>query len=102
MKLIELDPRWITAGEGYGEDGITFLCPHCRQTFLGVWFRVPIVDESHEVFDPKWNGYMSDHRGPYWERVGTSFDGLTLSPSVDASKFGHWHGLIKGGEISNA
>jgi hypothetical protein len=30
---------------------------------------------------------------------GDGFGDLSLSPSVDASKYGHWHGTITRGEI---
>lgn len=34
-----------------------------------------------------------------WERTGEDFDDLTLSPSVDASVLGHWHGFIRNGMV---
>lgn len=35
-----------------------------------------------------------------WELNGVEdFHNLTLTPSVDASKVGHWHGFITNGEI---
>jgi hypothetical protein len=41
---------------------------------------------------------------PAGERVwtvagGASFSDVTLTPSVDASQAGHWHGFITDGEI---
>ncbi len=99
MLLVDLDPQWITAGEQLGIDGITFWCPHCRLIRLGVWFRVPVVDAKHMVFQPDWIGYMSNHVGPYWDRQGVTFDKLTLKPTVDASRLGHWHGWIRDGEV---
>lgn len=37
--------------------------------------------------------------GMVWARAGgDSFDSLTLSPSVDASRIGCWHGFVQNGE----
>lgn len=69
MKLTELNPRWI--GD---KTGISFDCPCCRTQRLVVTF-------------------------PKWTRDGDNFDTLTISPSVDASATGHWHGFIQGGQI---
>ncbi len=39
--------------------------------------------------------------GVVWHRVaGDTFDTLTLSPSVDASRAGCWHGCVTGGAIT--
>lgn len=35
--------------------------------------------------------------GCLWTRRGETFETLTLSPSVDASRAGHWHGFVSGG-----
>ncbi len=35
-----------------------------------------------------------------WTRVGEDFDTLSVTPSLDASAAGHWHGHIKNGEIA--
>lgn len=45
------------------------------------------------------NGFAAP---PYvWTLHGDEdFRTLTLTPSVDASKAGHWHGFITNGEIS--
>ncbi len=34
-----------------------------------------------------------------WNRTGDSYETMTLSPSIDASASGHWHGFITSGEI---
>lgn len=38
--------------------------------------------------------------GFLWERIGDTFANLTLRPSVDASKSGHWHGFVALGEVT--
>lgn len=109
MKLTDLDPRWamdadIVIGgvarhypDRHGMC-VTFECPHCvdreqrtgdkRVQRLGVWFNNPID-----------NLPPTDDATHLWQRTGESFENLTLSPSVDASSDGHWHGHITNGEI---
>lgn len=102
MKLTELEPRWamdadIVIGDRVVHDedrhgmGVTFLCPHCRSTRLGVFFRNPVDGKLPS------DDYDALH---LWQRTGDTFETLTLSPSVDASAHGHWHGFIKNGEIA--
>lgn len=99
MKLIELDPRWAcdadiviggTVKHFKNRHGmaLSFECPHCRVIRLAVWFSNPI-DKLPPTDDMK----------TLWTRVGESFETLTLTPSIDASSDGHWHGFITDGEI---
>jgi len=37
--------------------------------------------------------------GYLWQRTGETFEDMTLSPSIDASNSGHWHGHITNGEV---
>lgn len=98
MKLTDLDPRWI----GFGTDhesrlGLTFECPHCRTQRIGVAFH----RQGHEAIDDAAiiasNPEMSGR--PIWTMTGTGFEDLTLTPSIDASAAGHWHGFVTAGEI---
>lgn len=97
MRLAELQPRWWSAhvGEHAGEadrHGLTFLCPHCKTIRLGVAFT-----HSPKPLD------LPDVHGsdPIWTATGDqSFDTLSLSPSVNAESFGHWHGWIRNGEAA--
>jgi hypothetical protein len=43
-------------------------------------------------------GVVTVPPGFLWQRSGSTFDDLTLSPSVDASGSGHWHGWVQAGE----
>jgi hypothetical protein len=38
--------------------------------------------------------------GYAWQRAGETFETLTLSPSVDASAAGCWHGFVTNGEAA--
>lgn len=113
MRLIELEPRWCNdygASDGL-KQGITFLCPHCRARRLGVFFDAPIcgsppvdiqaINERRKLSDGTDDHLKEVHVGSVlWHREGDSFENLTLTPSIDASKFGCWHGFITNGEVT--
>lgn len=107
MRLVDLNPRWVSAGPRRRGVGVCFDCPGacCADKPLSelhpgdkpedqtkeracVFFSNP-VDGGPPVGD-----------GPHWERTGDAFEDLTLSPSVDGSSHGHWHGWIRGGEVA--
>lgn len=93
MKLTELNPRWFVFATGEPILGLSFDCPHCRKERLGVSFH----HKGFELMEDKIIRAHSDQH--IWEMTGSTFEDLTLSPSVDASKFGHWHGFIIAGEV---
>src|ERR1035437_4413697 len=102
MRLIELQPRWFKPGT-FVEDwkiGITFLCPKCRNHRLGVVFRVPVSpNPMNEMESNSWSNMLKfGYKDRVWDRVGVTFDTLTLTPSMDWSRFGCWHGNITNGE----
>jgi hypothetical protein len=94
MKLIELEPRWWCFEAGGPRVGLTFLCPHCKEQRLGIVFK----HRGHEAID---ENYIRVHgcKKHVWTAEGDDFHNLTLTPSVDASKIGHWHGFITNGNI---
>ncbi len=100
MRLSELEPHWIgvyNASPGSVLDqvhiGVAFWCPHCRATRLAVLFRNPVgpplSDWPHVGLGDK-----------FWERQGETFEDLTLTPSIDCSKSGHWHGFVTAGDVT--
>jgi hypothetical protein len=97
-KLVDLDPRWV----GFYDDdnlilsliGVTFLCPICKDTKLSVFFRNPIEKINSYKFNLD---YAKEHT--LWDRDGETFEHLTLRPSIDASREGHWHGFISNGVV---
>lgn len=107
MRLADLAPHWMVLREGGDVVGITFRCPHCppgergATTYLGVKFAQVIDRDDLDIDEKGWPDYMVQHPSEhFWQRTGDSFDNLTLSPSVDASKVGHWHGFIRAGEVA--
>lgn len=113
MKLLELNPRWF-AEEGRHGQGLTFECPHCvgkpNGVRIGAAF-VPTLDGGPVIgLDPQhlWPALWPPPDGPsvttvppgiHWQRSGDTFENLTLSPSIDASASGHWHGFVSNGEV---
>lgn len=93
MKLTDLKPKWFAEAGNPDIVGITFDCPHCQTQRLGVAFKEEI-DRDGLPNDVHWSS-----PGLKWHREGDTFETLSLSPSVDASQSGHWHGYIKNGSI---
>lgn len=103
MRLTELHPRWIHP------DVFVFRCPHCRDIWLSCK-RAPMSrDEQDDLFQREMNGEETVATQPEysWGMGGTVpsdpkatfIQDLTVTPSIDASKSGHWHGNITNGEI---
>jgi hypothetical protein len=95
MRLTDLDPGWLSTADGRNGMGVTFDCPHChalgKYQKLGVWFANPVDGgtPAEPAVEPK----------PRWQRAGETFETLTLTPSIDASASGHWHGWITSGDV---
>ena len=109
MKLTDLDPRWL---ERDGRRiGFTFLCPCCRKDRLTALaehtpFREQVkimhaamcsVPEDEDDWPINWVPAKADFA---WSLSNfDSFATMTVTPSIDASKSGNWHGFITNGEI---
>ncbi len=99
MRLTELSPEWI--GD---KKGIMFLCPCCRKTELTCYFEpTPMKSQMITAAKMRPNNHgdiVPVNPASAWVRQGDDFDTLSITPSVDASKSGHWHGFITNGEAS--
>jgi Family of unknown function (DUF6527) len=97
MRLTDLEPRWYALNGR--RIGLTFNCPHCLTQRLGV----PFHQRGHETME---DGYILANHGAtdaqhIWTLGGQhDFNTITLSPSIDASASGHWHGFITNGEVT--
>ena len=91
-------PHWVGLGPGHAV-GMTFLCPHCRQIRLGIAFDPPIGGEILDtIIGPRLTLTHTDMK--VWKRSGgETFETICLSPSIDTSEHGHWHGFIVNGEV---
>ncbi len=103
MRLLDLNPRWYSYGDSPDIVGITFDCPCCapdgKVSSLGTKYRprlgvlfVNEIDRDGLPNDVHWT-----RGGRKWTRTGETFETLSLTPSIDASSFGHWHGCITNG-----
>lgn len=125
MKLSELEPRWL---EYCGRRvAIMFRCPHCRIVWLTCFFEpvgsLPNLDDSIEVLrssrgarrlfydallamghadplDGAYHDVVSCKSDCAWQRTGDDFASMSVTPSIDASAAGHWHGFITNGECA--
>ncbi|KKN19223.1 hypothetical protein LCGC14_0947920 [marine sediment metagenome] len=106
MRLIDLNPQWVRHGGG----GITHGGkPVSERKRVGLGYDCPCGcgDRRYVPFaNPEDGQGPLKSENPAWERTGTDFETLTLSPSIrhvpvdpdDCS----WHGWIKNGEVTNA
>lgn len=100
MKLVDLEPRWLTP------DVFSFKCPHCRLVTL-LCKKIPLSFKAQvRLVNPApedeydWPVDFVPMNADYaWKFSGHDFATLTVTPSIDASAAGHWHGHIAGGEI---
>jgi hypothetical protein len=111
MKLLDLEPHWLSP------DMFIFRNPTTRTDGRRDWLtckRVAmghkeqyILAYGHGVWDDatetktKWTDecVVLCADGCVWEFKGDDFNTLTVTPSIDASKSGNWHGFITNGEI---
>lgn len=121
MRLTDLEPHWLErAGV---KVGVMFRCPcaKCvgeRYRYLTVfWVGMPIWGEFVEGSYSGQMGYIREAldriiaaggreravvpcaENHAWQWNGAGFDAMTITPSLDASRSGDWHGFITNGEI---
>lgn len=95
MRLTELDPRWYSV-QGDVRHGMTFECPHCPSS--GTRLAIALhVDGTKFDPDPANPQQWAAGETVLTVTGGATFEDISLTPSVDASKHGHWHGFITNG-----
>jgi len=98
MRLTDLEPRFFVVGSNAQPVGITFNCPHCHES--GQRLAIALhMDGTNFDPDPKNDQQFATDERVWTITSGDSFSNLTLTPSVDASSSGHWHGHITNGEV---
>lgn len=124
MRLTELEPKWLT--DRGKLRGVVFKCPHCRKEWLTCFFEPTPIFSSNEFpdwwkehnFPPpgtqsrmvidaleldvmsEFSAFVPCKKDIGWAHTGNTFDALTITPSLDASAAGHWHGFITSGGIT--
>jgi hypothetical protein len=113
MRLSELNPLWILKDNQ--QIGMIFKCPCCVKAqkvepdwISCFWVPSPFLQEQIELFESnlKQNS-LSEYtiicpcKYEYaWTKTGSTFEDITIHPSIDASSSGNWHGFITAGNIS--
>ena len=113
MRLADLRPRWLSVGSR--RTGLVFQCPHCQNQWLTVFFEPTAWAKSDgeyyatetqvgQVRAALGNGvegcdFVGVRDDIAWGHTGDTFETLTITPSIDASASGHWHGFISNGMI---
>ena len=105
MRLVDLSPNWLY--KGGQRVGFIFICPtkpDQSQTCFSVAMRmseqVKVIDENFE--EGFYETYAHDiqlcDKNCAWSITG-EFENLTVTPSLDGSAGGNWHGFITDGNI---
>lgn len=100
MKLLDLEPRWLN------DHVFAFRCPHCQKIWLTCKNVVMGNGEQRELAlaanleptGPRYGAVLMDENCA-WKWDTADFATMSVTPSIDASKSGHWHGHITKGEI---
>lgn len=104
MRLLDLSPRWLEFN-GNSHAILLFRCPHCQDQWLSCTLvAIPIKDQwrllREALPDEYEQGKVVHCQYLAWSATGVpDFSVLEIQPSIDASKAGHWHGFIRGGEV---
>lgn len=109
MKLTELSPRRISPCM------FIFLCPHCREIWLACTTAPFMFKHQRELFEKEFGDDWPNKIVPAnpdfawtvtaWDITDAYipedevFGSVSVTPSIDASLSGHWHGFITNGEI---
>lgn len=102
MRLASLDPLWVPIGGGQ-KRGFIFRCPHCKEKWLLCKTVFADLDEQEMIFQNRRiqaPDFIPVADRAVWHIIGDFLD-MQVSPSIDASASGHWHGWIRNGEIVN-
>lgn len=95
MRLTDLEPQWLTP------DMFMFKSPSGHGDWL-TCKRVPMgLKEQYDMIYPAHKGkiVVQTVEGMAWKFEGNDFATMTVTPSIDASASGNWHGFITNGEI---
>lgn len=106
MKLVDLNPRWVSAGgEGISRmvDGERVPVP--ERLGIGIGFDCPCgcEDRAFVYFsNPLDGGPAYENAKHCWKRGGEDFASLTLTPSIQRVGGCEWHGHITNGQMVQA
>lgn len=97
MKLTELSPQWLS------EDMFIFKNPlggrywlTCKRTIITRREQCILASKVKELHE---GNVVMTNPEMAWNFTGNDFETITVTPSIDASASGNWHGFITNGEI---
>jgi hypothetical protein len=93
-RLVDLNPKWIEthgSGEVYG---ISYDCP-CALPDCENGGRQVVPTKTNFIGKPT----CADSLARGWDLSGTSFENITLAPSIH--QVGHWHGWLRNGVLES-
>jgi len=99
LKLLDFEPEWLS------NDVFIFRSPNGNCDLLTCKRVVMPMKEQYALIykaNPQYIGKAVVMTKPdfAWSFIVNNFETLTVSPSVDASASGNWHGFIRNGQIS--
>jgi len=112
VRLVDLEPRWLVK-DGQ-RIGFAFRCPTRRDNWQTCFVAAPsfrdqcrvigdAFDFDSEEYEDGRPDIQSCKEGACWSIAGgiddADFATLTVTPSLDGSPGGNWHGFITNGEI---
>lgn len=100
MKLTDLNPWWV----GCGGEGVTLHGqPVPRRERIAIEFDCPCGTANClciiEFANPEDGAGPSRSDGHTWQRTGTTFETLSLTPSILRRSPCGWHGYLTDGEL---
>ena len=101
MDISALNPRWVGL-HGWSSPsiyyiGITFDSPTTGKRLAALF--EPAIDPEGLEAKYGWGSPFPNQKK--WKRTGDAcFSGLTLTPSLDFSAAGEWHGYITAGNVT--
>lgn len=103
MKLTDLSPRWKADGSD-PHAVLVFKCPCCQSAWLTCKFVPMKISRQMELVEDEGRasgGNVVPSRQDFaWSRTGDDLATISVTPSVDASASGHWHGFITNGQVT--
>ena len=104
MRLLDLDPRWLMKDDK--RIGFTFNGPLARGFRQSCFVFSPPTRDQWRIFEENLgdeNEVQGCTPGTQWTIAGgiesADFATLSVSPSIDGSAGGEWHGFITNGQI---
>lgn len=106
MRLTDLDPKWIAHG-GDPHAILAFRCPHCQKVWVTCTATAIPTRDQWAAWETVWPNaedradIVGCKKTCAWTIKGApDFDKVTITPSIDGSESGHWHGHVTDGAIA--